>query len=480
MNALWWLRGDMRTRDNPALRAALEHGPVVALFHLAPSQWRTHDDAPGKVDFWLRNLSDLHATLAHMNVPLRLLSTDDWSDCAARMLKFCRDHNVTAVHVNAEPGVNETARDQRVAQALQAEDIRFEVHHGNTLLAPGTVLNGQGAPYKVFTPYARACRERLRAAMPSPLRRPAPQAHAPKDASAAVIKSDKLPRAITGYERPSDTLQAFWPAGEDTASNRLTAFANDCIADYHDARDIPAQDGTSRLSAYLAAGVLSPAQCLHVALSVNHGELDSGKRGVQTWVTELLWREFYVHLMALNPHLSKHQPMQPHTDKVRWRDDEEDLQAWQAGRTGVPIVDAAMRQMVALGWMHNRLRMVAAMFMSKNLLLDWRVGEAFFMRHLVDGYLPSNNGGWQWSASTGADASPYFRVFNPVSQSQRFDPNGTFIRKWVPELASLSDKAIHQPTAAARQAHDYPEAIVDLGSSRKRAIEAFAGLSRKK
>jgi len=165
---------------------------------------------------------------------------------------------------------------------------------------------------------------------------------------------------------------------------------------------------------------------------------------------------------------------------VQWRDSPEDLAAWQAGRTGIPIVDAAMKQLAALGWMHNRLRMVTAMFLSKNLLLDWRLGEQWFMQHLVDGDLASNNGGWQWSASTGADASPYFRVFNPVSQSQRFDPDGTFIRKWLPELDSLSKKEIHQPSAAACKRLGYPEPIVDLTSSRRRAIDAFAGLSRKK
>lgn len=480
MNALWWLRADMRTRDNPAFRAALEHGPVVAMFYVAPEQWRAHDDSAGKVDFWLRNLADLSGTLSALHVPLKIIRGTDWSSSAEDIASFCQHHNITAVHVNAEWGVNERERDAQVADALQDKGISFDIHQGATLLAPGSLLNGQGQPYKVFTPYARACRERLRSALPKPSRRPSLQAEHPRDAQGHTITADDVPTKVAGYETPGDQTRAFWPAGEEAASERLTAFADDAMRDYDTARDLPAQHGTSRLSAYLAAGVVSPVQCLYVALSINQGELDSGQSGVQTWVTEIIWREFYIHLLALNPHLSKHKPMQPHTEQVRWRDSAEDLEAWQAGRTGIPIVDAAMKQLTALGWMHNRLRMVTAMFLSKNLLLDWRQGEQWFMQHLVDGDLASNNGGWQWSASTGADAAPYFRVFNPVSQSQRFDPEGAFIRQWLPELASLSNKEIHQPAPAARQRLDYPDPIVDLSSSRRRAIEAFAGLSRKK
>ena len=480
MNALWWLRADMRTRDNPALRAALEHGLVVAMFYMSPEQWRAHDDSAGKVDFWMRNLADLSETLSAMHVPLKIIHGTDWSDSAQDIASFCQHHDITAVHVNAEWQINERERDTQVAKVLQEKGISFDVHHGATLLTPGSLLNGQGQPYKVFTPYARACRERLRSALPTPTRRPSRQAEHPRDAKGRAIKADALPKKVAGYETPCDQTRAFWPAGEEVASERLSAFADEAMRDYDTARDLPAQPGTSRLSAYLAAGVLSPVQCVYVALSINQGELDSGQSGVQTWVTEIIWREFYIHLLALNPHLSKHKPMQPHTEKVQWRDSPEDLAAWQAGRTGIPIVDAAMKQLAALGWMHNRLRMVTAMFLSKNLLLDWRLGEQWFMQHLVDGDLASNNGGWQWSASTGADASPYFRVFNPVSQSQRFDPDGTFIRKWLPELDSLSKKEIHQPSAAACKRLGYPEPIVDLTSSRRRAIDAFAGLSRKK
>ncbi len=471
MTALVWLRCDLRTRDNPALSAALENGPAIAVYDIAPAQWRAHDDSPAKVDFWLRNLRDLSDTLHAMGVPLKILNGEDWADTADRMLTFCRGHAVEQVHVNAEWGLNERRRDEQVAQRLNDAGIDWQVHHGATLLSPGSVLTGKGEPYKVFTPYARACRERLRTAHIAPARRSGTRQPSP-------CERDSIPNGVAGYDPVSEDICAAWPAGEDAAADRLAAFCDDAIARYDEYRDRPAIAGTSGLSAYLAAGVLSPAQCLHAALHANQGELDSGGDGPRTWITEILWREFYIHLLAAHPHLSMHRPMQPNTVHVRWRDDEDALAAWQAGRTGIPIVDAAMRQLLALGWMHNRLRMVTAMFLSKNLLIDWRRGESWFMQNLIDGDLASNNGGWQWSASTGADAVPYFRVFNPVTQSQRFDPDGTFLRTWLPELAKLDNKRIHAPDSATRRACGYPEPIVDLGESRRRAIEAFAGLPR--
>ncbi|HBT32829.1 MAG TPA: deoxyribodipyrimidine photo-lyase, partial [Pusillimonas sp.] len=242
--------------------------------------------------------------------------------------------------------------------------------------------------------------------------------------------------------------------------------------------DFPATPGTSQLSPYLAAGLISVRQCLYAALQANQGELETGRAGILTWVNELLWREFYLQLMYSFPALSMHRAMKPETEAVVWRDAPDDFNRWCKGDTGVPIVDAAMRQLNDTGWMHNRLRMVVAMFLSKNLLIDWRYGERYFMQNLVDGELAANNGGWQWSASTGADAAPYFRVFNPVSQSQRFDPEGKFIRKWVPELKEVDTKEIHDPLPLTREVCGYPVIMVDLKVTRQRAIEAFKGLSK--
>ena len=273
-------------------------------------------------------------------------------------------------------------------------------------------------------------------------------------------------------------MRALWPAGEKEARRRLDTFADEQISYYKNERDFPAKPGTSQLSAYLAAGVVSPRQCLHAALQSNQGEFESGNIGAITWINELLWREFYKHILVGYPRVSRHRAFRPETEALAWRDAPEDLAAWKEGRTGFPIIDAAMRQLLETGWMHNRLRMVVAMFLTKNLLIDWREGERFFMHHLVDGDLAANNGGWQWSSSTGTDAAPYFRIFNPVTQSEKFDSEGVFIKHWLPELAELNKKEVHNP--ASRRWPVWrgrlPAPIVDLKKSRERALAAFQSL----
>jgi deoxyribodipyrimidine photo-lyase len=469
MNALCWFRTDLRVHDNPALAQAMADGPTLAVFVISPVQWQQHLEAPIKVDFWLRNLTELKQALHALNVPLKILHTDDWQDVPDKLAALCSAHDVTAVHANAEWGINERRRDIATVERLDRNGVAWTVHHGSSLLIPGSVVTGKGEAYKVFTPYARACRERLQSAPPRAAPVPRKQAKAPAAA-------DTIPHSVPGFDAPDRALHKLWPAGEDAALARVEAFADDAIAHYKTDRDIPAIDGTSRISPYLAAGVISPGQCLRVALAANHGELDSGKQGITTWITELLWREFYQHLMAANPSLSMHAPMKPATRNIPWRDDPDAFDAWTAGRTGFPIIDAGMRQLMEMGWMHNRLRMLVAMLLSKNLLIDWHKGEDWFMANLIDGDLASNNGGWQWSASTGADSVPYFRIFNPETQSRNIDPQGRYIRKWVPELADLNDRDIHAPSAQQRRDTGYPEAIVDLKATRKRALDVFKSL----
>ena len=262
--------------------------------------------------------------------------------------------------------------------------------------------------------------------------------------------------------------------GEQHALTLLDQFIDEHLTDYKTARDLPALSGTSQLSAYLNIGVISIRQCLQALFRQQHGHFEIQSEGQQTWLDELLWREFYQHVLFDFPQVSKHQPFQAATKRIRWRDDPIALKKWQQGQTGIPIIDAGMRQMLATGWMHNRVRMICAMFLSKNLLIDWRKGEQWFMQHLIDGDLAANNGGWQWCASTGTDAVPYFRVFNPITQSQKFDPDGEYIRQWIPELAQFDHKTIHEPYAKHQAlSADYPQPIVDLKMSRLRAIEAF-------
>lgn len=470
MTKLCWFRTDLRLRDQPALTAAMAGGDAIGLFIISSDQWTEHADSVHKVDFWLRALRELSASLAQLNVPLKILNVPRWSDVPQALLSFCQKHGVTEVHCNREFGVNERRRDRASYTLLAEHAVSMQGHHGGTLLVPGTVRTGSDNYYRVFTPFSKACREKLRTVAHQPLPVPNPQV------KKSTQKSDVVPDSLPGWSKTSAAIQAGWPASEHVALKRLEAFAHERMTQYKRDRDFPSITGTSTLSPYLAAGLVSAGQCWQQALSVNHGELGTGQEGITTWMNELLWREFYQHLLHGYPSLSMHQPMRPETNAVQWRDAPADFEAWCQAKTGVPIVDAAMRQLVQTGWMHNRLRMVVAMYLTKNLLIDWRLGERFFMQHLIDGELAANNGGWQWSASTGADSAPYFRVFNPISQSEKFDPEGAFIRHWCPELASLSNREIHDPSPVSRQSLNYPQQIVDLRTSRVRAIEAFSSL----
>ena len=468
---LIWLRTDLRLHDNTALAAASQRGPVAAVYLITPGQWLAHDDAPCKVDFWLRNLEPLRRALEALNIPLLIRHADTWGQAPAVLTTLCRELSVASVHVNEEYGIHESRRDAAVAKALEAEGVTFHRYLDQLLFQPGSVLTKTGTYFQVFSQFRKVCYARLHSALPRPVPTPARQ-------EKLAFNSDPMPTQVDGFPAPSAALRALWPAGEDEARRRLEAFADQQISYYKDERDFPAKPGTSQLSAYLAAGVVSPRQCLHAALQSNRGEFESGDIGAITWINELLWREFYKHILVGYPRVSRHRAFRPETEALAWRDAPDELAAWQQARTGLPIIDAAMRQLLETGWMHNRLRMVVAMFLTKNLLIDWREGERFFMRHLIDGDLAANNGGWQWSSSTGTDSAPYFRIFSPLSQSEKFDGDGVFIKRWLPELAALNKKHIHNPDALGGLfgvAH-YPRSIVDLKKSRDRALAAFRNL----
>lgn len=469
---LIWLRSDLRVDDNTALSAACEQGPTLAVWLVSAQQWRSHDDAPCKVDFWLRNLAALSERLATLNIPLLVREADTWDQAPDVMLQICREHQVQALHLNEEYGINESRRDQAVSESLSQAGIAVHRHLDQLLFRPGSILTRSGGYFQVFSQFRKACYERLHLGLPGLRPLLTPQ-------TPLAVASDAIPTQVPGFAVPPASLSDLWPAGETEAHDRLQRFIDEAVDDYQLQRDFPAVAGTSQLSPYLAAGVISPRQCLLRALGHNHGEFDSGNSGLVTWINELIWREFYKHILNGYPRVSRHRAFRQETEALPWRHAPDELKAWQEGRTGIPIIDAAMRQLLATGWMHNRLRMIVAMFLTKNLLIDWREGERFFMRHLIDGDLAANNGGWQWSASTGTDAVPYFRIFNPISQSRRFDSQGWFIKRWLPELAASDEKNIHNPMPLASlfATNDYPQPIVDLGSSRQRALNAFKNLS---
>lgn len=467
---LIWFRQDLRIHDHAALWHATQQGPCIALAVLSPEQWQLHQDARIKTDFYLRRLKYLKQQLQQLNIPLIILNIPLWENLAPEILNLCQTLKIENLHTNIEVGVNELERDAQVQQLLQQQQIRVELYHDRTLFPLGSIRNQSNQPYQVYSAFKKKCYERLILDVPACY--PEIEAQDPIQLSTKLLNVD-LEKFSADYV--VEHAAQLWPAEDRTALDLLDDFIEDKMAHYKTDRDLPAVDGTSRLSPYLNIGVISVRQCMQALFQDGYFQIEDV--GQQTWLDELLWREFYLQTLFDFPRVSKHQPFKQNTNKIQWRNAPEDLAAWQQGQTGIPIIDAGMRQMLATGWMHNRVRMITAMFLCKNLLIDWRLGESWFMQHLIDGDLAANNGGWQWCASTGMDAVPYFRIFNPVSQSLKFDPNGDYIRQWVPELAHLDAKSIHEPYAKNPDLQmDYPKPIVDLKQSRIRAIEVFKNL----
>jgi deoxyribodipyrimidine photo-lyase len=467
MTSLVWFRNDLRLRDNPALhKAAEEKQGVIALYVHCDAYVKRFPIAPVRLDFTRRHLLLLTKELARFNISLQVIHVKKTVAIAPAIVNIVQQYNIQKVFFNAEYPLDELERDHQVNQVLREQGVEVKRCHDRVIVPPGMIRNGQGEPYKVFTAYKRKWLQTVMPLHLQPLGLPAKQQPMTiKPATEAEI--DQLFSAHS-----LRNLDQLWPAGEDEAYARLDTFIETAITKYQDQRDFPAINGTSSLSPYLAIGSLSPRQAITAVLDYTQGEWEGSNTGASCWISELIWREFYQHVVVDFPRVCKYQAMQSHTEAFPWRTDKKLFSAWCQGNTGIPIVDAAMRQLNMTGWMHNRMRMVVAMFLTKNLQIDWRMGEEYFMSQLIDGDFAANNGGWQWSASTGTDAAPYFRIFNPVSQSERFDPEGDFIRKWVPELAHLSRRDIHNP----KDVTDYPAPIVDLSESRKSTIALFSQL----
>ena len=460
-----WFRNDLRIYDNPALHAACESGqPVIAFYFHTPKQFKEHSIGETKQRFVLETVVELTKDLAQLNIPLVTLLSSDYNASVDLLVKLCHQYNVETVYANREMELNERVRDNHAGQALQQTGKCIHFSQDQTVLPAGQVKTVDDTPYRVFTPFKRAWMKQAAATTIDTLAPPKKQ----KNPEITSTPTEE----ILSWQAPT-SANRFWPAGSQEAFRRLDEFSNNAINRYKLERDIPSLDSTSQLSPYLAVGAISLRSCLVQALRNNHFEWDSGNQGILTWINELIWREFYKNLSYHYIDLSKGHAFNPQTRHIPWSQDTDILQRWQKGLTGFPLVDAGMRQLNHLGWMHNRLRMVTAMFLTKQLFIDWHLGETYFMQNLIDADYAANNGGWQWSASTGADAAPYFRVFNPVRQSQRFDANGDFIRKWVPELAELGPRQIHDPTPMERQLAGYPLPIVDHKSSVEHVKQAF-------
>lgn len=461
---IWWIRRDLRLADNPALSAALQSGErLLPLFILDP-----HFDQPARVgdlrrDFLLRGLRSLDAALSARGS--RLFLRQGAPDQVLEALI----HAAPDARIFAAEDFSPYARRRDGAIAARLP-LHLSGHSG--FRHPQAVLKTDGAPYTVFTPYMRTWRRQAFEEFELPA--PAP-AHLP---SPTLIESEPLPSARLP-ENPH------FRAGEAAAQRLLadfTAGEPPPLARYGETRNRPDLDLTSRLSPYLKFGMLSARQAFFAAQPWHDPEpSDAASGSAASWTNQLIWRDFFFSILYHFPHVAHGSFRQP-LQRLEWIDDPQALARWQQGETGYPLVDAGMRQLSKSGWMHNRVRMIAASFLTKNLLIDWRLGERWFAENLIDADLANNNGGWQWVAGTGTDAAPYFRIFNPITQSKKFDPHGDYIRRWVPELARVPGDFIHQPwkmdqrqqrESGCRIDTDYPTPMIDLPFSRQRALAAY-------
>ncbi|MGM0481664.1 MAG: deoxyribodipyrimidine photo-lyase [Pseudomonadota bacterium] len=467
MTAIVWFRHDLRIQDNPALAAACdEHDKVYGVFLVPKQTFKEHAWSARKMDLLWRHLTQFKAELSQQGILLNVKVHDTFSQSAAILAEFCEELGATSVYANYDYPLHEVKRDRAVAAALKQQDISSTFYHGLLLVAPQQVKNKQGDYYKVFTPFNKAWRQQVAAIDDWQPDRP--------KATASTIDSESDTQPLPDCPLPRKD-SSDWPVGEQAVLSKFGQFVGHQIDDYQTQRDYPAVDGTSKLSAYLELGVLSP-KTLARSLQQKSPSFPFGlEPGADTWLTELAWREFYQHLIFHEPRLSQGENYQQQTQGLRWRTADDEFERWCQGKTGYPIVDAGMRQLNETGWMHNRLRMITANFLVKDLLIDWRRGERYFMEQLIDGSFAANNGGWQWSASVGTDAVPYFRVFNPVRQSERFDPEGDYIRMWITELESVPTQCIHWPHGWLKKQSEssYPEPIVDHSMARERFLTTF-------
>lgn len=461
--AVWWVRRDLRLADNQALATAVAQADsIVPLFVLDPAILQSDRVGDKRVAFLFDTLRALDGSLRERGSRLVLRRGDPVVEVA----RLAREAGAKAVFAERDFTPFARERDRRVAQV-----VKLHLVGGPTARPPEDVLKSDNSPYRVYGAYARAWRRLPAVAIAAS---PRPTEAIPDLASVPIPDS------------PRPTPESRLEATETAAESRLAHFTNGDDANiyhYEEERDRLDRDATSGLSPYLRFGLVSARRVLLATVMAMDSAPDGkAKRSADVWLGELIWREFFEHLIFGFPHV-QNGPFRPEYAAVPWRDDPESLVAWQDGRTGYPVVDAAMRRLARTGRLHNRARMVAASFLVKHLLIDWRLGERWFLQHLLDGDPALNNGNWQWVAGTGVDAAPYFRIFNPVEQGRRHDPRGEYVRRWLPELALVPDRYLHapwtMPEADQRRCgcligRDYPAPIVEHREARERALAAYA------
>ena len=473
-----WFRQDLRLADNPALNAAIDRGePVIPVYIWSPEEegnW-----SPGGASmYWLHlSLAALARSLEKKKSRL-ILRHGPAGETLASLARECA---VGAAYWNRRYEPEAIARDKELKGRLSDEGIEAKSFNGSLLNEPWTIETGQGTHYKVFTPYYKACLAKTSedAPLAAPKRIPSPN----NWLESTPLDAFKLEPTIDW----AGGIRDAWTPGEAGARKRLDAFLDNAVLAYKKERDRPDHDGTSRLSPYLHFGELSPRQILHAARERLAEDEDAAESsGGEAYIRQLYWREFAFHLLYHEPQTTS-EPLRDNFREFPWNSDKKALKAWQKGQTGYPYIDAAMRELWTTGWMHNRARMAVASFLVKHLLISWQEGAKWFWDTLVDADLANNTLGWQWTAGCGADAAPYFRIFNPMTQGEKFDPDGVYVRRWVPELAELPDNALMKPweasdneleAAGVTLGKTYPNPIVDHREARERALAAYETIKK--
>jgi deoxyribodipyrimidine photo-lyase len=444
MTAIWWIRRDLRLMDNAALHATLEADSIIPVFILDPV---FNSASARRKEFLYEGLHALDKDLRERNSYLVIRKGKP----AEVLHQLIQETGAKIIYAEEDFTPYARKRDAEIEHHLPLTLVLGQtVHH------PNSVLKADGKPYTVYTPYSKVWKTKLPAKIDLYT--------APKKINTpSSIKSEPLPR----YK-----VSPLFVAGEKEALVRLEEFSFKRIYSYGEDRNRMDLDGTSSLSPYLRFGMLGLRQAVSAAgQALVEARGEASKKSAETWLNELIWREFYIQILYHFPYVSK-TAFNPSLENIPWRNNESEFEAWKEGRTGVPIVDAAMRQLKEIGWMHNRARMIVASYLVKDLLIDWRWGEAWFMENLLDGDPAANNGGWQWTAGTGTDAAPYFRIFNPVLQSAKFDPHGDYICKWVHELREVDAKDIHAPWEKGINIKGYPERPI-IERDKDRTLQAY-------
>lgn len=469
VTSIVWLRDDLRLDDNPALVEAAALGLPLTVVFILDEESDGVRPLGGAARWWLhQSLTSLAAALEAKGSRLVLRR----GPAQEVIRQVAAETNAGHLFWNRRYSLPERTVDAAVKAWAEENGVEASSYQGNLLFEPWTVRTGAGGAYKVFTPFWRACltHGEVRDPLETPVKLPAP----PEEAGARRA-GDELAgwHLLPSSPDWSGGLAEAWEPGEEGARRRLEDFLDGPARDYATGRNVPGVEGTSRLSAHLRFGEVSPFRVWREICGRFPREVPAD---VGIFRSELGWREFCWHLLYTNPELATRN-YRPEFDRFEWHSlGNDELTAWQQGRTGYPFVDAGMRQLWQTGWMHNRVRMAAASFLVKNLLADWRTGEAWFWDTLVDADAASNPANWQWVAGSGADASPYYRIFNPVTQSKKFDPAGNYLRRYIPELAELDGKGIHEPWKAGGELLGYPAPLVDLPASRERALDAYQRL----